>query len=125
MSFVSCVDVRASLCRSLDAIRELCCLADAAVPEDASGVFSPALKNLNHVTERESAVDVHAVLLDSVCVVEQTAAASLSSWTVEKTDMVCKRSESCATVECLTINLAEVCEQAYGQMALQSEHHDT
>lgn len=48
------VNVRASFRLNSDTIRKLCRSASVAVPEDASGVFSLALKNRNAMLQRSA-----------------------------------------------------------------------
>lgn len=75
----SLVDVQVRLCRHFDTIFESCRLVSVVVPEDASGVFSSALKNLNATTEPESAVGSKAVALKHVYEFEESAVAVLTS----------------------------------------------
>lgn len=64
------VDVRASLRRGFDAIRELCRSANVIVLEDASSDFNLAWQNLNSITERNSAVAAKVDASKRVCVLE-------------------------------------------------------
>lgn len=63
------------------------------VPEDVSDVFRLALQNQNAITERDSSVDAKPDALEQVHVVEETAAALLTGWTLEKIDLVCQHEE--------------------------------
>lgn len=66
------VVVRVSLRRDFKAIRYLCRLANLAIPENASGVFSLSLQNLNAILKRDSAVAANADAFKRVCVVEKS-----------------------------------------------------
>lgn len=78
------------------------------------------LQNLNAVAECNFAVAEKTGVLEDVHIVEETAAASIEAWTLEKIDLVCEH-ESCTTVKLLNIHLAAVHEQVSNQAALQYE----
>lgn len=105
VSVDSHVDICASSRRAFDAIREQCRSANVAVPESAGGVFSLALQNLNDFTGHDFVVGAKVDVLESLCVVDETAVASRAGRTFEKTDMVCEPDEACKRVESLNIDL--------------------
>lgn len=82
------------------------------------------LQNLKAITERESVAAAEAVVPERLRIVKETAAASLTSWNLEKIDMVCKCDEACATVERLKTDFVGDREQVSGKAALQSELGD-
>lgn len=55
--------------------------------------------------------------LERVGVVEETGAALLAGWTLEKTDMVREPDQSHAMVERLNADFVSVCERVFGQAA--------
>lgn len=71
------VYIHASLWQNLDAIRDLCHLANVAVPEVASCIFGLALQNLKSISVRNIAAAAKDVVLEHVPVLEETAVASL------------------------------------------------
>lgn len=87
MSVDAHIDVHASTCQDFGAIPELCQSAKVAVPEDTSGVFSLAVKNLYVIKVLNSAVTAEADVAELARVVEETYAALLASWTLKKNDM--------------------------------------
>lgn len=72
------VDDQASLCRDLDALKQLCSSASVALSEDVSGVISLELQDVNAITECHSVVTAKAEVLERASVVEKTSAVSLS-----------------------------------------------
>lgn len=68
--------------------------------------------------ERKSSVAANAVVLELICVIEETAPASLPGWTLDRIHMVCKRYELRASFEFLNTDLWSVCEEASSQPAL-------
>lgn len=117
-------DVRVSLRRDSDAILDLCRLANVALLQVASRVFTLALQTLTTFSEPDSEVSAIIVALERVSIVEETTAASLPRCTLEKADMVCERDESCQLVERFKTDLAGVCKQVSGA-ALQFELCDS
>lgn len=79
-----------------------------AVPDDASEPSSLALQNLNAILELDSVVTAKYEALGCVRSVGETHATSLTSWTLEKTDMVLDRDERSAEMEHLDIDWTEL-----------------
>lgn len=95
------VDIRACLLRDFNASGKLCRSVNIAVPDDASFFFILALQNIKPIIERDSAVAANSDALEGVWVVEETAAASLANWTLEKTDMVREDGRVRPALDCL------------------------
>lgn len=79
-----------------------------------------ALQNLIAIEERASVVAAKSASLERMHVVEDTAAASLVGWNLEKFDIYRLREESCTMVDCFNTNFAPICEQVSSKAALQS-----
>lgn len=77
-------DVCAGLRQEIDAIREFFRVANVVLSEDASEVFSMASQNQIAYSEHDSGVAAKSVVLERVSLVEETVAASLAGWTLEK-----------------------------------------
>lgn len=72
------VIIPANLRQHFNAILKVGRLANVAVPDFASSVFSLALQNINTIAEYDSAVVAKALALELVGVVEETTRASVA-----------------------------------------------
>lgn len=109
------------LFRSLDnTIRVLCCLANGTVRKGSSVVFSLVLQSLDAASKCNSSGAAKTVVLQRLCVAEETAAALTAGWTLEMVDIGRNCDELCLTVQRLNINMASICKQVSSQPALQS-----
>lgn len=79
------------------------------------------LQNLNSIEERIFAVAAKADALERVHVVEETAAASLAVWVLEKIDTVRERDEARATVERLNTDLMALFNQVFAHASVKLE----
>lgn len=112
----SVVDVFASFRWDFDGICELRNWAKFSESEDASGVFNLALENLNPIMARDTEVPAKDVASERVHVTEESPAALLTGWSLEKIEMVCKHHEACTTVRHFNIDLTAAFEQVFGQV---------
>lgn len=115
------IDIRASPRQDPNAIRELFHSVDVAVREDASSIFRLVLQTLSDITQGDSAVATKPDALEHVQVVEETAAASLSGWNWEKTDMDRERDQACTTLKRINNVFMEFRKQGFAQETVWSE----
>lgn len=121
---VSHVHVSASLRQYLDVIREPDRSAKMTVPEDGSGVFTLALRNLNDITECKFAVAAKADALERVPIVKRLLQHRWLVGLSRKIHMVRECGEVCATVERLNSDSMGLHENVPGHETVQSQFVD-